>query len=418
MRATSSYGNSHGAPRKKQQRKRGAAGFLLSSAHVVYNETYVEDADDEALLTSLDMRLDWDRVCCVLLPPQTCPLCLDDPAACPLVLPCGHAFCAGCVVELQSRGVGVCLVCKGPFCLLRPARFIGCAPSLLAVGQSEVFALVVRKRDSSVVWPFDEWEKRWKDGLSCNALPLVSDRASRFSPVLVAREADELAEQAALMDAHLVVVSEDAIEREGLPNWLEARAQLQKRILTAAALPQSARAFVAASRKSGAGIDDFFFFYQAASGEPVYLNALMSKMLLHQAQQDPLRLPQSVNCKLQEVDSFDRDEKTPRVFSHLPAGAHYCCVEGILSELSKETLRTFREELNARSRQRKAKAERVRARDLKFEEETRLRLQKQAREAGQPAQLLLYEEMIHDPVTRVFFFFFFFFAIYSFSALA
>src|SRR6186997_911242 len=106
MRATSSYG----APRKKQQKRRAAATFLLSSAHVVYNEAFVEDADDEAALAGLETRLDWDRVCCVLLPPQTCPLCRDEPAACPMVLPCGHALCAGCVVELQSRGVGACLV--------------------------------------------------------------------------------------------------------------------------------------------------------------------------------------------------------------------------------------------------------------------------------------------------------------------
>jgi hypothetical protein len=115
MRGGSSYarhGGSGGSGGKKAQKRRPAGGFLLSSAHVVYNEAYVEDAEDEAALVALEMRLDWDRVCCVLLAPQTCPVCLDQPAACPLVLPCGHVFCAGCVVELQSRGVGACLVCK------------------------------------------------------------------------------------------------------------------------------------------------------------------------------------------------------------------------------------------------------------------------------------------------------------------
>ncbi len=399
MRGASSqsrYGSGGGGA-KKSTKRRNAASFLFSSSHVVYNEALVEGEDDEEALSAIEQRLDWDRVCCVLLPPQACPVCLDSPAVAPSCLPCGHCYCAACVVELKSRGLGRCLVCQGAFCLLRPARFLWTGSTAVAVGKTEQFALVVRKKDSSVVWPYAEWYERWSDGKTCARLPLVSDGASRFSKSLMAREADEVANELAAIEAHIASIADEELEREGLPNWLEAREQCQKRLMAAEALPHSIRAVVMASRKSTAGIADFVFFYQSETGEAVFLNALMSKMLMHQAKQDPLNLPPFVTCKIQDFDSFDRDEKTPKVFCHLAMSASYTCVEGIVEELSADTIKTFRDELAKNAQVRKARAAKIRARDSKFEEETRNRLMKQAKETGQPAAMLLYEEMLHDP---------------------
>ena len=41
-------------------------------------------------------------------------ICLEPPRQ-PTVLPCGHTFCTGCVVELRSKGVSeTCPLCRAP----------------------------------------------------------------------------------------------------------------------------------------------------------------------------------------------------------------------------------------------------------------------------------------------------------------
>ena len=55
-----------------------------------------------------------DRLCKKAAKMERCLICLEPPHE-PTVLPCGHSFCTGCVVELREKGVSdSCPACRAP----------------------------------------------------------------------------------------------------------------------------------------------------------------------------------------------------------------------------------------------------------------------------------------------------------------
>jgi hypothetical protein len=165
-------------------------------------------------------------VCCVAsLSSQTCPVCLDDPAVAPWMLPgCGHVFCSACLRQLRARKTEKCVVCQGEFLHWRPARFAVLAhPFVAAVGSTVELALCVRRKDLSVVLPFAEFVRRSELGISFERLPLASTEASKFTRFVVGREADEVSRELQAIEQHLAVIEKDELELEGLTYWIEAR---------------------------------------------------------------------------------------------------------------------------------------------------------------------------------------------------
>ena len=55
-----------------------------------------------------------DRLCKRAAEAEECLICLEPPRE-PTALPCGHAFCTACVVELRAKGVSdACPLCRAP----------------------------------------------------------------------------------------------------------------------------------------------------------------------------------------------------------------------------------------------------------------------------------------------------------------
>ena len=85
-----------------------------------------------------------DRLCKRAAEAEQCLVCLEPPRE-PTTLPCGHAFCTACVVELRAKGVSeTCPLCRSP---LPPG------PEKLFELGYRVWAKIVRAVGSNCEWP-------------------------------------------------------------------------------------------------------------------------------------------------------------------------------------------------------------------------------------------------------------------------
>ena len=121
------------------------------------------------------------RECKAAFEADECLICLEPPSE-PTTLPCGHAFCTACVVELRAKGVSeTCPLCRAP---LPPG------PEKLYELGVAVWWKIVRAVGSNGAWPpLSASQQREMDGaivMLQEALDQVSGRpcSPSFLPFL------------------------------------------------------------------------------------------------------------------------------------------------------------------------------------------------------------------------------------------
>lgn len=198
-------------------------------------------------------------------PASDCPICLE-PATAAAAGPCGHVFCAACVVRhLEMTEVSRSRLC--PCCAkglttsdLRPVRFFA---------EDKGFALLARYKASRAVWAAADVSRALPTRSRCSAVTKVTlcDEASRAE----ARDgrAEELAAAlAAADDANAVARAIAVMDIEDAPCHVEDDEASEK----------------------------IFRFYGRADGAPTFLHPLVLRCLRD--------LPERLEVKVKSVETF------------------------------------------------------------------------------------------------------------------
>eukprot|EP00963_Diacronema_lutheri_P000264 scaffold17_cov354-Pavlova_lutheri.AAC.36 len=347
--------------------QRGQELFRLAQCHFLVADT----AEVDNVRLDVDKMLPWEDVLRVELHSEkewACPICLEDHMVCPHMTPCGHVYCLPCIMQdiLSSRerqGGQGCPQCYAKFTEkeLRPAKIVKL--DKLVVGTKVEMKLMHRKKGAAVATQKSGTEAEEKiEGV----FPFTSTgECNRFSKYTLTNSADAvLGECLASLKASSVLLEEqttfhqesanqlqyisiaEAALRQRVDDWLVRREE--KLLETETRMPRSSN-----------GEEEGYWFYQLGDGRPVFLHSLNFRILVHQYG-TPSNCPEAVEGKVLQIDAITQTEelrKRMRYFSHVTLATNiFMCEMDLSSVHTRESLESFKDELQQRQKQRKRKA--------------------------------------------------------------
>lgn len=379
------------------------------------------------VLASPDNLVDWAKIEQVHIfsseEPQ-CPICLYPPVAAKMTK-CGHIYCWPCILHylaLSDKAWRKCPICYDAIhvpdlrsCVLKPFHSY-------TVGETVTFQLMRREKSLLIAEIASEVGRKSFD------VPLFNPSLGRtiLTKLLLAGPAEILAiierEQQEL-ENQIVVDGIDCPENIFVQQALEQlkdrreKAQHVREVPTAVKQENARMSESSSEEASGFSIEgitecaqeeettaidqstcaidfmidednnftlsdidivptstcassDYFYFYQSADGQPLYLHSMNTRML--QAMYGGLdKSPQIITGKIVHKDSSSMSEalrKRLKYLQHLPICTQFEVVEIEFKQgvISPEVLAQFKDEINGRrkDRQKRARAERIRERQI------------------------------------------------------
>jgi E3 ubiquitin-protein ligase RNF10 len=367
--------------------------YIQANFQVVLSAEKSRDADVASVLYDCDAPLDWRQLIQVRVCPGgsgagdsiRCAICLESDAMCaPRMTCCGHLFCFACLLEYAAHaqfanGSAVqCPMCAELVMLgqLKPAHIERERRRRVAVGDRIHMVLVRRKECATVCAPVS----RDDDGLT---LPKCGELAASFNRVLLG-SADVEAE-IALRDIEQLERAADfarSCQDRSLPFIEQAldivRPSLARRSEAIelgvgrgdderhhAALSSSPSAHIFSrlstpERRPSARKSSDKYFYQAESGEHVFLDPLCVRMLLKRFGSFA-RMPASLDGDVLQLDECVVADPSFRkrysYLAHLPLSTTFRFAElGVSSLVGAAVARQFAAELGAREAERQRRS--------------------------------------------------------------
>ncbi|XP_061398430.1 E3 ubiquitin-protein ligase RNF10 [Musca vetustissima] len=387
--ASGSYGQRHGQIKKHKYNKEQ---FIQANFQFVIKASAKRKAND-----SPDSLIDWSLIEQINIQtsdePQ-CPICLYPPVAAK-VTRCGHVYCWTCVLHylsLSDKTWRKCPICYDAVHVgdLKSASIV--QQSSYNIGSQITFRLMRRKKGSLLIEKYENWQ----DEKSSEFYPYVSSpmEDKLFSKFVLARRADifnilerERSELLSNVDESCpeFVFVQQAIELlterseklgeikddENVVQSSELQIQhCDTDIVCDDSVLNNGECATESNGKANQSSGRYYYFYQAADGQNVYLHPLNVKML--QANYGSLSEgPPLIEGRILQKEQHSMDEDHRRKFTclgHLPLTCEFSVVEIELLPpyVTEDVIKSFKADIvhRKKERQRKAREEREREKQI------------------------------------------------------
>ncbi|KAF7276133.1 hypothetical protein GWI33_010890 [Rhynchophorus ferrugineus] len=393
------------APREAYQQERKAdkslAKLLVTRKHKYKKEHFLqancqfivnEKGDYKQYMNNPDALVDWDfieQVNVQVNDEPSCPICLYPPVAAKMTK-CGHIYCWSCILHylaLSDKQWRKCPICFDAIKKDDLKSVTITAHKTFNINNIITFKLMKRLRGSLFAYPADD--EAHSDGTmfnmadanikGCYSKLLLADARNILD--IIDKEATELEVQMAQ--------DENCPEKCFMEEAVRLLEKRREKVLADGAPIESHEIKVeeniseiagTVGEECGAVASKYFYFYQAADGQHLYLHAINARMLEHTYGSLEFG-PKTITGKILEKEGGSMTEELRnrlRYLQHLPVTCQFEVAEIRLKEptVNKDTLAHFKEQIDTRTKRRQRRAREEKRREIRIEAEENRKLGK------------------------------------------
>lgn len=352
--------------------------------------------DYKQYMNNPDALVDWSLIEQINLQVNenpSCPICLYPPSAAKMTR-CGHIYCWSCILHylaLSEKSWSKCPICHEAVHQQDLKSVVAVSHPSFNVNEAITFKLMKRARGSLIAYPIDTAINTSEDqpffvsdaqSPNVNCKLLIANNCDIMA--IIEREKLELkaqlSEQIDLSENCFIEQSIAKLqERENillanLSNEVKPRERFESSssdMLSGEEQPSSELASFASTTSDPPM--KYFYFYQAADGQHIYLHSVNVRMLEHTYGSLEFS-PKTISGRIVEKEGGSMTEELRnrfRYLQHLPVTCQFEVAEIQLQSscINKETADEFSEQLGLRKKRRQKRAREEKRREKKITEE-------------------------------------------------